>query len=481
MLKRKLLILEINEIPWRVIDKFKFDPRFPHIRPFFDNSKTYTTIAESGDCSNTDTKLVYGLSKEGKKIVVDSDELSPWVTWPTFHCGLKNKEHGIKFLGQDITTFKGKPIWEEFLKRGYSVGVCGSLQSWPPLDPGKDGFYIPDTFAHDESCIPQFIEPFQKFNLDQVQKNGLVIREEILSKNLLPFLISLPKLGISLDTITEIIKHLLSEMIDRKYAIRRTTFQSILLWDIFKSLYNVNDPPAFSTFFTNHFASVMHRYWNYIFPDDFKESYKNSNSINYENMRFALQFVDKILKDSINFCEINPDITLVFATSMGQDAIIYDSYEGYSAEIEDIAKLLSILNINSEQYKPLLAMVPQVALEVSNESVKTKIKQGLSKCFSLTSKQVFSVEDAGKSVSITVYKPTAKDVNHGGFIYKNGNNEDIKITWDRAGLIMHELDVATAYHVPEGIMAIYGKNVMPSDSREVIQLKDCKQTLLNLI
>src|SRR6266851_6960648 len=97
---RPILLLEINEVPWKVVDRFVEDPRLPHLRDFFRSSRTYTTRS------------------------ADIGELSPWITWPSLHRGINNTEHGIKNLGQDPATFGGKPIWEEYRERGYSIGIC---------------------------------------------------------------------------------------------------------------------------------------------------------------------------------------------------------------------------------------------------------------------------------------------------------------------------------------------------------------------
>src|SRR5438067_120606 len=97
-----ILLLEMNEIPWRLLDRYK--EQFPYIRHFFEDAHQFTTTT------------------------VDTGELSPWVTWPTLHRGMSNEEHGIKNLGQDPATFRGKPIWKEIREQGGSIGICGSLQ-----------------------------------------------------------------------------------------------------------------------------------------------------------------------------------------------------------------------------------------------------------------------------------------------------------------------------------------------------------------
>ncbi len=482
-LKKKLLVLEINQVPWRIIDHFKDNPLLPNIAKFFNSSESYTTVITDTNENTDPEKLVHGLNKDGDPIIIDSEELSPWVTWSTFHRGLSSKKHGIKFLGQDITTFKGKPIWQEFLDLGHSIGICGSLQSWPPIYPNENGFYIPDCFSHDESCFPQYLEPFQRFNLNQVQKNGLVIRPtKLLSTELLPMLISTPKLGITSETAIKIIQHLLNELKDKMYMTRRTTFQSIILWDIFKSLYSKNNPPAYASFFTNHLASVMHRYWNHIFPEDFRGLYKDLDSIHYETMMFALTALDTILKEAMDFCNANPEIIIAFVTSMGQDAITYTNFEGYSAELENVNKLFkNCFNVNEDDYKPLLAMVPQVAVEIPNNNIKQYIKDSLNNCLTNSGKRFFTCDDIGNTISIWIHTPSKKDIESDYFTLIQRDNHKTIFTWEKAGIIMHKLEAATAYHIPEGIMAIYGKDIKPNDVRTRIKLEDCKSFLLSLV
>ena len=157
-----ILLLEINEIPWRLIDRYVERSELANIRRFLQKAHQFTTVA------------------------VDTGELSPWVTWPTFHRGMNNEKHGIKNLGQDPATFRGRPIWQDIRDQGGSIGICGSMQSWPPIDPGEDGFYIPDTFAHDERCYPEYLNPLQAFNLAQVRMNGRVVSGKLPDARLHP-------------------------------------------------------------------------------------------------------------------------------------------------------------------------------------------------------------------------------------------------------------------------------------------------------
>lgn len=170
----------------------------------------------------------------------DEGELSPWVTWPSLHRGMNNTEHNVLNLGQDVKSFKGTPIWEEYRKLGLSIGLMGPLQSWPPQNPGELGFYVPDTFAHDESCLPASLGPLQKFNLSQVKQNGRVVSASVGMKPLEALALFRVMLGagVRLGTFWEIFVQLIRERRDSKYRARRPMFQTILFWDVFRKFYS---------------------------------------------------------------------------------------------------------------------------------------------------------------------------------------------------------------------------------------------------
>jgi hypothetical protein len=447
---RPLLLLEMNEIPWRVVDLYKEDPRFPSLRRFFAESATYTTIA------------------------ADSGELSPWVTWPTLHRGMPNDEHGIYNLGQDPATFKGVPLWEEYRSRGLSIGVCGSLQSWPPMDPGAGGFYIPDTFAHDSKCVPEWVEPFQEFNLAQVKRNGRVVQSRFGIKEVLRLLVSLPRLGVGVATLGAVFGQLLGERFDRNRLARRAIFQTVLLWDVFKGLYKPADPPAFSSFFTNHVAGVMHRYWHHVFPEDFGDRYAGRPRPHKSTMDFAMGYVDRILADAMRFQERNPELVVVFASSMGQAAVLRDEHEGVEASVPNPEKLMHALGISQNDYRPLLAMVPQVAVEIRDDRIRGATHQAIEACTTDSGAPLFSVQEIGASLSITILTPRLKDIRKGGFTDGNGARH----SWEAAGIAMNPVHPGTAYHIPEGTLALRGRGIKGSDSRTEIPAPKVKALLM---
>jgi hypothetical protein len=422
-----ILQLEINEIPWRILNHYR--DRYPHIREFFASAKELTTAT------------------------VDEGELSPWVTWPTIHRGLPNTQHRSLNLGQDPTTFRGTPIWDEYLARGYSVGLFGSMQSWPARDPGPGGFWVPDTFAHDERTIPSHIEPLQRFNLDQVAHNGRVVVGSRLKPALQPrFFMSLLRSGVKGKTLLRVARQLADERRDSNLRARRPIFQTVLFWDVFKHLYRPRDPPAFSTFFTNHVAGVMHRYWHHLFPGDYPPDAQPKERIHHETIDFAMSVLDDILSNALDWMRSNPNLSVVFATSMGQGPVHRLAHHGHEAVVRDTAKLLLAVGIGREQFQPLLAMAPQIAVETRDAATRARAKELLEAIQAASGERLFKVQAIGNSLSITLVTPSLDDCVAQRALLPDGSMRP----FEELGIHVWETDAGSAYHIPEGILAING-------------------------
>ena len=448
-----ILLLEINEIPWRLLDRYRGRRGFSNLDRFTSLSHQFTTMA------------------------VDTGELSPWVTWPTFHRGMSNERHGIKNLGQDPATFRGKPIWEEIRELGGSIGVCGSMQSWPPLDPGEGGFYIPDTFAHDEACYPSYLNPLQAFNLSQVRMNGRVVNAALPEpKDVLRMALSAPKFGITLRTGARIAGQLAGERIDPAIVARRPIFQTVLFWDVFKKQFNSRRPPAFSTFFTNHIAGVMHRYWDDVFPEDFPENPRSDGVDSEPLMRFALRVLDEMLAGVLKWTSENPDLVVVFASSMGQDAIHRGPHEGVELVVEDLPLLMSHTGIARGDYAPLLAMVPQIAVAIRDSGKRERARRYLEGATCGDGKRFIDVQEIGASLSITVRTPARRDMS-GDTFRLNG----AEIAWRDAGIRRQDIEPGTGYHIPEGSLAVFCEKMRgepPNQLRSKVNADRIKDWLL---
>jgi hypothetical protein len=446
-----ILLLEINEVPWRLIDRYIDDPRFPNLKSFFAKSAQFTSVA------------------------VDSGELSPWVTWPSLHRGMSNEHHGVLDLGQDPATFRGTPIWKEMRDAGHSIGICGSMQSWPAIDPGPGGFYIPDTFAHDERCIPDYVSPLQAFNLSQVQRNGRVIDRRLPSPSaLLTILSSMRRSGVRLSTIASIAASVAKERFDRRLIARRPIYQTLLFWDVFVRHFDPKNPPALSTFFTNHIAGVMHRYWRDVFPEDFPDHVADDANSQEPLMCFALGVLDRMLGKVMAWSSINPKLVVVFASSMGQNAVHRDSYEGEQLLVSDLDRLMKSAGAEQGEFERRLAMVPQVAAAVADPTRRATIRNNLEAIRTSNGTHFVNVREIGDNLSITVNTPPLAEL--------VGQSIDIggrQLRPADIGLNLQKVDAGTGYHIPEGVLSVLNlANSQRDSSRTVVKADTVKTWLL---
>jgi hypothetical protein len=238
-MRRKIVLYELNEVPWRVLDQFAAWRPTSHLARLLPVMRRFGTFAE------------------------DRSDLSPWITWPTLHRGVTDERHGILGFGQDLTAVDREypPIWELLTRAGVSVGVCGSLHTYP-LPPAIERyrFFIPDAFAAGAQCFPEAISTFQAFNLDMARKSARNVSRRIPWAPALRLLAAAPGLGFRPRTAIDVAGQLASEWRQPWQRVRRRTYQTVLEFDIFMHQLEATRPD-FSTFFTNHVASSMHRYW----------------------------------------------------------------------------------------------------------------------------------------------------------------------------------------------------------------------------
>src|SRR5689334_3812012 len=141
-----VVLYELNEVPWRVVDWYVARRPRSHLAAALRNAETYTSVAR------------------------DTGELHPWTTWPTAHRRGYNTRHNLRFINQDLAAAaQYPPLWEVVAKAGKKVGVFGSMQSYPPPRDAPYAFYVPDTFAAGPETLPERYSCFQVVNLQQTQ------------------------------------------------------------------------------------------------------------------------------------------------------------------------------------------------------------------------------------------------------------------------------------------------------------------------
>ena len=424
---RNIILFELNEVPFKVIDYYC--KKFP-----------YSTLAK-----------ILPLSNQYVTKSHDHGHLHPWSTWPTVHRGVSNEVHHIKDIGEDLSEIDRQypPVWDILVRNNISAGVFSSLQTYPlPKNVEKFKFYFPDPFAAGYECHPASLSPFQKFSLDMSRKSMRNVGKGFDYKATLGLAVKLPKMGLRPQTVKQVIGQLADERLQPWKSNRRRTFQSILAFDIFINQLK-SAKPQFATFFTNHAASAMHRYWAATFPDEYVVNNLSDEWINRYSgeIDFVMNKFDNFLKKIVKFVDANSDYKLIVASSMGQKAT---KAEIISRELisYDFDKFLNKIGVKKSNYQLLPAMQPQYNIRVA-EGYEQEFVENLSKVL-IKDKKLDYRQKNGIFFSV--------DLGHIDLSDSDITLNNQIISPDDLGLKNEKVDEeasGTAYHTSEGSMFVY--------------------------
>ncbi|QSE98438.1 hypothetical protein [Fulvivirga lutea] len=424
----KIILFELNEVPFKVIDYFV--RKYPN-----------STLAQ-----------ILPISKQFETVTDDQGHLHPWSTWPTLHRGVDNSVHKIKDFGEDLSELNKKypPVWQILQENSIKTGVCGSLHSYPlPTNAKEYDFYIPDPFAWGSETHPKEIQPFQEFNLAMVKGSARNVNSGFDKKAALKLGTNLSTIGVRAKTVSAIAKQLVDEKLSSWKVVRRRSFQSIMAFDVFLKQLKKHKP-QFSTFFSNHVAATMHRYWAATFPEDYEEyllsdEWKNRYS---KEIDYAMHKFDGFLSDVVDFVKSNPEYKLIIASSMGQESTL-----AMEQKSELLAKnfdlFLNKLGFTNEDYSILPAMHPQYNASFKNDSKRSELIEIL-KQFDIKGDKIESRIKENGFISI--------DLGH-----RNLEENDVKfkeeiINLKDYGLVNEPIQdeaSGTAYHIPQGILIVF--------------------------
>ncbi|MEN7546390.1 hypothetical protein AAG747_00630 [Rapidithrix thailandica] len=435
---RKIILFELNEVPFKVIDHYcKTHPK--------------STLAE-----------IMKVSSQIETVTEDTGHLSPWITWPTLHRGVSNKHHQIKDFGEDLSGVNAKypSIWEILINKGISTGVFASMHSFPAPANYKDyAFYVPDPFAGDSLAHPEKLMPFQQFNLAMSRKSGRNVDTGIDMKSATSLALSLPGLGIKSKTMMDVAGQLVAERTTPWKKTRRRTFQTVLAFDVYLKLLK-KTAPAFSTYFSNHVASTMHRYWAATFPEDYKQyDLSQEWKQTYQGeIDFTMGKLNDFLQALIRFIDANPEYKLVMASSMGQKATIAEQLKT-EVYCEDFNNFLRFFELPEGCWEIKPAMHPQYNLTLDEPYIEP-FKENLDQ-LEINGKPI-SYRLKGNFFSIDLGH---RNMDHEYVLYKGE-----KVPFEKLGITNIPIDDetgSTAYHVPEGSLVVYDpKDKTPKKERQ---------------
>lgn len=450
---KRVVFYELNEVPRRVLEDFtRLNPGSTLAR-LLKQGSFYETVAE------------------------DQGVLSPWITWPTLHRGITNEKHCISDFGQDLSEVNSEfPAFTELLVRaGVRVGVFGSLHSYPlPPNARQYAFYVPDTFANGPECFPETLSAFQDLNLKMVDASGRNVSRSVLLGPAARFMMHAPGLGLRFDTVMKLSGQLVSERINSARVGRRRTSQIQIAFDLFFRQLELNKPDL-ATFFTNHVASSMHRYWPAKFPQDYSETDLGDEwrRTYCREIDFTMLEADCQLSRLAAFVERNDGYLLMIASSMGQAAVDASQIIRSQLYIGNFEGFMTALGVADGQWSKHRAMLPRYIFKISTDALAT-FRQGVN---SLTiNGKPLQVAELGNN--IFQLKLGHENLNDDATIVRlNGQQRGLS----ELGLVNMPIQDETgsyAYHVPHGILIAYDPAERQGQDRGTISTQDIAPSLL---
>lgn len=445
----KIICYELNEVPWRVVDFYVSHRPSSHLAQFLEASSKLTTVTSDGG------------------------ELHPWSTWPTMHRGVDNSVHKIHYINQDRTSAnEHPPLWEIISKANQTVGVCGTLQSYPPMLDSNMLFHVPDTFAPKSDTKPSKYEPFQDLNLQLTSENKAVASKIKISTFLKASKMFLA--GVKLRTAFKIFTHLVKERINPLNKARRATMQSHLAFDVFMDCLK-NDKPQFVSFFTNHVAGIMHRYWKYSFPEDFGYDLNETpkDQFHKKSVLNAMDIFDTQLGTLMSFSKKH-GYDLVVASSMGQEAVEKETRP--ELKFNDHLVLAKSVGFDAK-FEMRLAMQPDVAFEFETSKDLNEFVELTSDVVDGNGEQIFVVRYTPEGLSLNISIAASQKAIEDQKVFFKGESYPL----EKFGLEKIIRDVGTGYHQPEGILIWSGASKPMISDRETVKSQQFAPSVLKAL
>ncbi|BAZ43189.1 hypothetical protein NIES4102_01880 [Chondrocystis sp. NIES-4102] len=347
-MKRKAVVIEINEVPLKVLNHYR------QIKP---NS----TIAKILNESLT-------LQTEAKD--VEESFLYPSQTWASLNTGVEYQKHKIHWYNDPKP--QSYPLyWKIIAQSGLNVGLINTLHSSPAdsyADHSNYKFVIPDCFASDDTTKPEIFQDFQALNISATSENSRATTLKFPPQKAVATLVKSPALGIKSKTLLDAASLVTRIKTGKVNKERLRNLQFTLLADIFFKQLRSKDVDL-AIFFTNHIAANMHRYWYGLFPEDYQLKLYDQQWLDKysEEIIVSLDLLDNFLQQLTNYCQ-QQERVLILVSSMGQAANEkLTETPMYSYKLEDIQKLLNLLCEGKQyDYQVDAAMIPQYSLNFAS-------------------------------------------------------------------------------------------------------------------
>lgn len=428
----KLLIFELNEVPYKVIDQFIAD----HPKSTF--------------------AAVLPKSARRHSHLPDTGQMHPKTSWHTFHRGVPDHVHGYREYNQiEAPGQYANPTFLEISRRsGRRVGCGASIGSWPiPENHDNIDFWMADPFAPTPDSIPNTLDHFQRFNTAAVAGSSRNVRAGGFTKKAaLDFVLRLPALGIRPQTCFHVVRHLLDERRDRKKAVRRRNLQALMSFDVCLHQWKRTKPDV-ATIFGNHVAAAMHRYWAAAFPEDYVV---NNMPLDWredygDEIDAAMLVADDMLKRLLKAAKAEPGTRVLLVGSMGQAGIEHEVTRNQLI-VTDMTRFLSTLGFSPDDFERRPGMEPEYIVAFSTPEKLQEYNQARSR---------MDINGRTPDCKIANSDTCSILVDQYNVDFDHVTVDGKPISLEDAGLKIESIDDfagSTAQHIPEGICIVMDPN-----------------------
>jgi hypothetical protein len=449
---RKVVLVELNEITWRIIDPLLKEGALPTFADLIRTGAKATPVAPE-----------------------NPPDLDPWISWMTVYTGRPPEEHGVKFLEQPPETVKGPKIWDLAADAGKSVGVFGSIMSWPPRQDVK-GFWVPGTFSPSAETFPADLKPIQDMNLMYTRAHNPLVDEPRPGK--VGLLLKLRRLGLRASTLVRAASFVVRKKLGKAKDWEKVSLQPLVNLDFFAFLWKKHRPD-FATFHSNHAAHYMHRYWRSFDPAPFLEKPPADEVANYGGaLRHGYQVADELLRRIAR--EVGPGTTLVVASGLGQQPYVTEEFrDGRSVvRMNDIAQVLDLIGVKG-RCKPYSVMAPQWNIEFPDPAVQAEAVRGLKEAYlGDPGTPLFSCQEAGNTICINVLQKLPRPLPLDADCVFPTTGKRVKL---RDLVAEKDPTPKQGYHDKPGVLVMAGPGVRKGASVGECSTLDIAPTLLALM
>ena len=382
---RKVLLAEFNEITWRIAAPLIGRGALP----------TFAAFAASG-------------AKGSPTAAEVPPDLDPWIAWTTLHTGRPQAEHGVRFLEQPPDTVTGPRVADLAVDHGRSVGVFGTIMSWPPRRDAR-GFWVPSTFSPGPETHPEGLRPLQELNLSQTRGHSPTARAAE-RRGAASQLLRLVPLGLRAGTVARLGGFLIRSRLRPHRAWEKVSLQPLVNLDVFEAQYR-RHRPDFATFHTNHVAHYMHRYWRAMDPAPFRVKPSADEVRRYgPAIEHGYRVADRVLARLWRLA--GPDTVVIVASGLGQQP--YDAPEfGEGRKVvrlRDVGVVLELCGLVGHA-EALSMMAPQWNLRVPDPARRAHAVEVLKRAWvGAPENRLFALDAVGDTINFNVVQKIQREV-----------------------------------------------------------------------